>query len=40
VLVSRSTLTTKQHFVVDVLGGALVAGAVYLILSRGDRQRA
>jgi len=34
-LVAVSTLFTKQHYVVDVIAGILVAGAAYLVFLRG-----
>lgn len=33
-LISVSTLFTKQHYVVDVVSGALLAGAAYLVFLR------
>lgn len=38
-LISVSTLTTKQHFVVDVLGGLLVAAVVLLTLEASELER-
>ena len=34
-LVAVSTLFTKQHYVVDVIAGILLAGAAYLVFLRG-----
>jgi membrane-associated phospholipid phosphatase len=34
-LVGLSTLFTKQHYVVDVIGGALIAGLAYVLFLRG-----
>lgn len=39
VLVALSTLFTKQHYIADVIAGALLATAAYLLFARRLRQR-
>ena len=34
-LVALSTLFTKQHYVVDIIGGVVLALAAYMVLLRG-----
>jgi len=36
-LISISTLTTKQHYLVDVIGGALLASLIYYVMDRWTR---
>ena len=38
VLVAVSTLFSKQHYIADVVGGALLAVVAYLLFLRGDRE--
>ena len=39
-LIGASTLFTKQHYLLDVIGGGVAAGAAYLLFLRGHRRAA